>query len=161
VFTILHFLMFLGIHVEEKKLWEKREQYTKGIHIMFLYGLFFLFFIAEPEILFMVTNKTWREIYTLLYWTIYNQTITRMKQVTEKYELRYILWWRSLNSQRSTNIYKMNNYLTPQVIEHTKRPRHMTLELQFQAWDMHQNVAGLHRLMGSQPPLDLPTTMYK
>jgi hypothetical protein len=31
----------------------------------------------------------------------------------------------------------------------------MTLEIQVLAWDRHKNVAGLNRLMGSQPsPLD-------
>jgi len=33
-----------------------------------------------------------------------------------------------------------------------KRPRHMTLFIQALAWDRHKNVAGLNRLMGSQPP---------
>ena len=30
----------------------------------------------------------------------------------------------------------------------------MTLKIQVLAWDRHENVSGLNRLMGSQPPLD-------
>jgi len=40
-----------------------------------------------------------------------------------------------------------------ELTEHKNRPRHMTLEIQVLASDRHKNVAGLNRLMGSQPPL--------
>ena len=35
--------------------------------------------------------------------------------------------------------------------EHQKRPGHVTLEIKVLAWDRHKNVAGLYRLVGSQP----------
>ena len=51
----------------------------------------------------------------------------------------------------STNINKMYNHLLPQIIEHKKRPRHMTLDIQVLAWNRHKTVAELNLLMGSQP----------
>jgi hypothetical protein len=45
------------------------------------------------------------------------------------------------------NINKTINYLSSQLIEYIKRPRHMTLEIQVLVWDRHENVEGL---MGSQ-----------
>ena len=38
----------------------------------------------------------------------------------------------------STNINKMNNQPSPEIIE--PRPRHITLEIQVLAWDRHKNV---------------------
>jgi hypothetical protein len=54
----------------------------------------------------------------------------------------------------STNFNKKNNHLSPQISEHKKKDynnEHMTLEIQVLAWDMHKNVATLHRLIGSLP----------
>jgi hypothetical protein len=48
------------------------------------------------------------------------------------------------------NINKAINYLSSQLIEYIKRPRHMTLEIQVLVWDRHENVEGLNWLMGSQ-----------
>jgi hypothetical protein len=45
----------------------------------------------------------------------------------------YTVWWKeSLNSdgQHFSQYNKTNHNLSPQLIEHTKRPRHMTLEIQ-------------------------------
>jgi delta 1-pyrroline-5-carboxylate dehydrogenase len=51
-----------------------------------------------------------------------------------------------------TNINKMNNQLTPQINKHKKKiMAYMALEIQVLALDRNQNVAGLNRLMGSQP----------
>ena len=47
---------------------------------------------------------------------------------------------------KSANIKKMNNDLSPQIIE--KRPQHVALEIQVLAWDRYKNVVGLN--MGSQ-----------
>ena len=47
----------------------------------------------------------------------------------------------------SININKMNNHISPQVIEHKRRPQHMLIEIQIQIWDRHKNVAGLNRLI--------------
>jgi len=49
----------------------------------------------------------------------------------------------------STSINKTNNHLSS-YWEHKKRPWHMTLEIQFQVWDRHKNVAVLIWLMESQ-----------
>ena len=49
------------------------------------------------------------------------------------------------------NINRTNNYLSPQIIELKEGPWHMALEIQVPAWDMHINVSGLNRLIGSQP----------
>jgi hypothetical protein len=38
----------------------------------------------------------------------------------------------------STNMKKMNNQPSPEIIE--PRPRHMTLEIQVLTWDRHKNV---------------------
>ena len=51
----------------------------------------------------------------------------------------------------STNINKTNNHLLPKTIEHKEIPQHMALEILVLALDRHKNVAGLNRLMGSQP----------
>jgi hypothetical protein len=52
----------------------------------------------------------------------------------------------------SPNINKINNYLSPQIIEEGGgKQRHMTLKIQYLAWYRYTNVAGLNRLMGSQP----------
>jgi hypothetical protein len=42
---------------------------------------------------------------------------------------------------KSTNINKTNNYFSFQMIE-KKRPQHMSIEIQFLAWDWHKNVSG-------------------
>jgi hypothetical protein len=47
----------------------------------------------------------------------------------------------------STNINEMSNHLSPQLTEHKKRPRHMTLEIQALVWHRHKKVAGLNWLM--------------
>jgi hypothetical protein len=46
----------------------------------------------------------------------------------------------------SNNINKMNNHLSPKIIEHITRQQHVTLENQVLAWDRHTNVAGINRL---------------
>jgi selenocysteine-specific translation elongation factor len=48
----------------------------------------------------------------------------------------------------STNINKTNNHLSHYLTEHKKK--HMTLDIQFLAWNRHSNVAGLNLLMLSQ-----------
>ena len=51
----------------------------------------------------------------------------------------------------SPSINKMNNYLSPQILEYIKkRPQHMMLEIQVLAWDRHNNVSGLNWFMGYQ-----------
>ena len=42
---------------------------------------------------------------------------------------------------KSTNINKTNNYFSFQMIG-KKRPQHMSIEIQFLAWDWHKNVSG-------------------
>ena len=52
----------------------------------------------------------------------------------------------------STNINKTNNLLWPSPNEKkAKRPRHMVLEKQILDWNRHTNMAGLNRIMGTQP----------
>jgi hypothetical protein len=53
----------------------------------------------------------------------------------------------------STNINKTKNHLSsePNSLNTMKRPRHMTLEIQILAWNKHNNVTGLSRLMEYQP----------
>ena len=46
---------------------------------------------------------------------------------------------RSLKQSWSTPINKANNSLSPQTIWYTKRPWHMTLEIQFCDWNRHNN----------------------
>ena len=43
---------------------------------------------------------------------------------------------------KSANINKMNNDLSPQIIE--KKPQHVALEIQVLAWDRYKNVVGLN-----------------
>ena len=40
-----------------------------------------------------------------------------------------------------TNIDKMNNHLSPQIIEHKKGPQQMMLEIQVLAWDRQNKCA--------------------
>jgi hypothetical protein len=42
------------------------------------------------------------------------------------------------------NINKMNDHFSPEITEHEKTPRYMTLEIQALAWNRHRNRAGLH-----------------
>ena len=56
------------------------------------------------------------------------------------------------------HINKINNYLSPQNIEH-KKTCYMMFEIQALAWDRHTNVAGLNWLMGSQPQIRFPATI--
>jgi hypothetical protein len=51
----------------------------------------------------------------------------------------------------STNINKINNHLSPQLIKHKKKTRHTMLKIQVLTWDGHKEVAMLNRLMGSLP----------
>ena len=51
----------------------------------------------------------------------------------------------------STNINKTNNHIWPQIIEHKKTMKQMTLEIQVQALDRHTKVVGSIRLMKFQP----------
>ena len=54
----------------------------------------------------------------------------------------------------STNITKQTPVIS--IIEHKKRPCNIPcnipLEIEVKAWDRYKNVAGLNRLIGSQPP---------
>ena len=72
--------------------------------------------------------------------------------------------------KNSTNINKINNHLSPQLINikkdhdiNIRRPGQMLLKIQSLTWDGHKEVAMLNRLMVSQPsPLDnwIPTTIH-
>jgi hypothetical protein len=46
----------------------------------------------------------------------------------------------------STNISKTNNNISPQIIEHKKTMKQMTLEIQVQTLDRHTKVVGSNRL---------------
>ena len=51
-----------------------------------------------------------------------------------------------------TNINKMNNYLSPQMMNIKKKDHdYMMLQILAHARDRHKNVAGVNQLMGSQP----------
>jgi hypothetical protein len=53
----------------------------------------------------------------------------------------------------STNINKTNNHIWPQIIEHKKAMKQMTLAIQVQTLDMHTKVVGSNRLMKFQPSI--------
>jgi hypothetical protein len=41
-----------------------------------------------------------------------------------------------------SNVNKTNNHRSPELIEHKKRPLHMTLEIQVLAYDSHKHMSG-------------------
>ena len=49
-----------------------------------------------------------------------------------------------------TNVNKMNNHLSPQLIDHKTDHDHVMFEIQVLAWDSHTNVVGLNHVMRSQ-----------
>ena len=51
----------------------------------------------------------------------------------------------------ATNIKKTNNHLEPQVIEHKKRPRHITLEIQLLVSDMQTSITYAHMNFSFSP----------
>lgn len=50
---------------------------------------------------------------------------------------------------KSTNVNKTNNYFLPQITEHKKSLRQISMEIQVLAWGRHNNVAGLNWIAGS------------
>ena len=97
-----------------------------------------------------ITSKQW--------WSII-QPISTKSTITSKQ------WWSQFNQYQQrvqsplnidghniTNINKLNNHISSLLTEHWT---HEILEIQILAWDRHTNVAGVNRLMGSNPsPLD-------
>ena len=55
-----------------------------------------------------------------------------------------------MRDNNSTNINKMSNILSPQIIEHKNYHDIMTLEIHVQTWDRQNNLVGLKWLVGSQ-----------
>jgi hypothetical protein len=50
-----------------------------------------------------------------------------------------------------TNINKTHTHISPQIIEHKKTMKQMTLEIKVQTLDRHSKVVGSNRLMKFQP----------
>ena len=51
------------------------------------------------------------------------------------------------NQLFNININKTNNYLSPQITEQNKRPRHMAMKIQIITCERHKNVVVINQIM--------------
>jgi hypothetical protein len=90
--------------------------------------------------------KTNEKLVTQVY--IFSMIKLKLRDIGNCYKW---LWKESLYKDGQQFHPYQQNEQSFQLMEHKKRQRHMTLEIQILVWDRHKIVVGLNRLIGSQP----------